>query len=202
MINKTLLGLKPIFLILVGIIFASNYSFSQEKSNLDIFFELIEKSTELVLNETEAKSDYKLKLNLSSAFILFENRMANNLSKSIPSEISEKNIPELSYAIEGSSVVYGEPFKKSLFGDFYTERQITLKGSYLFKRENNSLKTFTLTATDTIKYGRISSIENPSFPFTKGEIPEEPLFSTIFEPVIIVGAAAVSVYLFFTVRSK
>jgi hypothetical protein len=200
--NKTRLGLKPILLILIGFLFANNFSFSQEKSNLDIFFELLDKSSETVLNETAEKSDYKLKMNISSAFILFENRLVSNLSKNTNAGNAEKNFAELSFAIEGASVVYGEPFKKNLFGDFYTRRQITLKGSYLIKRENSQLKTFTLTNTDTVQYSRISSLENTSFPFTKGEIPAEPLFSTIFEPILIVGAAAVSVYLFFTVRSK
>jgi hypothetical protein len=48
----------------------------------------------------------------------------------------------------------------------------------------------------------VKSLENQALPFTKGEVPPEPLFSSLLEPAVALGTAAVVIYLFFSIRSK
>jgi len=48
----------------------------------------------------------------------------------------------------------------------------------------------------------VKSLENPNHPFTKGNIPAEPFFESIPEPVLAIGTAATAVILFFILRSK
>jgi hypothetical protein len=56
--------------------------------------------------------------------------------------------------------------------------------------------------TDTIWVKDINTLENESFDFTKGQIPTEPFFLSIWEPVIAIGIAAAVIILFFSIRSQ
>jgi len=64
------------------------------------------------------------------------------------------------------------------------------------------VKNFKFNYIDTVDANKIKNIEDPAIPFTQAALPAEPFFSSIYEPVIAVGAAALTVILFFTVRSK
>ena len=67
---------------------------------------------------------------------------------------------------------------------------------------NQQVKDFNLSTKDTINVEDVEIIEDRSYPFTQGELPAEPFFSSILEPVVAISAAAVTVILFFSVRSK
>ena len=84
----------------------------------------------------------------------------------------------------------------------YTNRNVTLSGNYSVNQPEVSVRNFRYSYSDTVNANMIKKIENPAFPFTQASIPAEPFFSSIYEPVIAVGAAALTVILFFTVRSK
>ena len=55
---------------------------------------------------------------------------------------------------------------------------------------------------DTISYDNFAFIENNSLPFTNANVPSEPFLPSIIEPVIAITAIAVTIILFFTVRTK
>lgn len=48
----------------------------------------------------------------------------------------------------------------------------------------------------------VKNLENISYPFTQAQLPAEPFLASVYEPVIAVGVTAITVILFFTVRSK
>jgi hypothetical protein len=54
---------------------------------------------------------------------------------------------------------------------------------------------------DTILLSQVESIEQPAIPSTRGTVPPEDFFSGLVEPLVIVGAVAVAIFLLFTVRS-
>ena len=54
---------------------------------------------------------------------------------------------------------------------------------------------------DTIRVSAIPSLEDPGVPLTQGALPPEGFFSSLVEPLVMLGAVAVAVYLLFTVRS-
>ena len=56
--------------------------------------------------------------------------------------------------------------------------------------------------TDTICLSDVERVEHAAVPVTRGTIPPEDFFSGIAEPLIIVGAVGVAVFLLFTVRSR
>jgi hypothetical protein len=55
--------------------------------------------------------------------------------------------------------------------------------------------------SDTIDLSEIERIEHSAVPVTRGTLPPEDFFSGIAEPLVIVGAVAVAIFLLFTVRS-
>ena len=56
--------------------------------------------------------------------------------------------------------------------------------------------------SDTVALSNINNLQNIAYSFTSPEIPNEPFFSSLLEPTIAIGTAAVAVYLFFNIRSK
>jgi hypothetical protein len=55
--------------------------------------------------------------------------------------------------------------------------------------------------SDVVEVSLIESLENPSVPQTHGVFPPEGFFAGWAEPLVLLGAVAVAVYLLFTVRS-
>jgi hypothetical protein len=82
------------------------------------------------------------------------------------------------------------------------QRKIDLSGSYSISKETVISERFDYAYIDTVSVDDAKAIENPSFPFTQAEIPSEPFFSSLLEPAIAIGSAALAVILFFTIRSK
>lgn len=54
---------------------------------------------------------------------------------------------------------------------------------------------------DTVGVSEIPALEDPNVPATQGALPGEGFFSSLVEPLVMLGAVAVAVYLLFTVRS-
>jgi len=59
----------------------------------------------------------------------------------------------------------------------------------------------TASFTDTVAVSDVGDIEQASIPVTRGVLPAEDFFSGIAEPLVVVGAIAVAIFLLFTVRS-
>ena len=110
----------------------------------------------------------------------------------------------LNYNLLSVSVGYMNSSSDGFFGGVMLERQIKVAGSLIVTRSDKISKPFefTETTTDTVNLDQISTLENKSLPFTQGQIPSQPLLSTFWEPILVVGTLIVTVILLFTVRSK
>jgi len=183
------------------------FVFGQTKTNLNIFKELVDSSVTSFVNKLpKNENQINLKLELGVSYSFFKNRILNDLTlKGIKVTVYpsfKKNIAKINYAIEEMKVNYSEIDRDGMFGDFLMPRKLSLKGSYSIDKKNIFTKNFNYTFLDTVNVKVVKSLENESYPFTKGEIPTEPFFSSITEPVIAIGSAALAVILFFTIRSK
>lgn len=183
------------------------FVFGQTKTNLNIFKELVDSSViSLVNNIHKNENQINLKLELGISYSLFKNRILNNLTERgikvtvYPS--IKVNTTKINYAIEEMNVGYSEIDRDGMFGDFLMPRKLSLKGSYSIDKENIFTKNFNYTFLDTVNVKAVKSLENNSYPFTRGEVPTEPFFSSITEPVIAISSAALAIILFFTIRSK
>ena len=102
-------------------------------------------------------------------------------------------------------VEYSGTRRDGLFGAKIADRVILLtlrwkawdpaSGTIHFEGE------LTRTARDTVGVAEIETLETPGLALTRGAMPPEGLFSSVLEPLILIGALAVGVFLLFTVRS-
>ncbi len=173
-------------------------------TNLERLTSLVDSSSsKIVLAVQDTSSIYNLSNNTPSEYSILDNRVISGLSKS-GLKISETGSNILTYTISNAGVEYTDLFRDGLFGDYLLERRFDLNGNFVITKLGRNIKsdTFELTLTDTINYDNLASVENNSLPFTKAIPPSEPFMPSIIEPVIAITAVAVTVILFFSVRSK
>ena len=177
----------------------------QPDTNLNIFYSMIDSSvTDFISKIPQSEESIKLDLNLGKEYSVFTNKV---IAKTISfgKKITNENNGESSnvnYIITKARVTYGDIYRDGFFGGFYLPRNLSLKGNYTVEDNSTVFKDFNYSYNDTLKYDDIKNVENDSYPFTKGEVPPEPFLSSLFEPIVAIGAAAVAVILFFTVRSE
>jgi len=210
MINQ--LSLVKFYRLSLAILFSLLFSysgFSQQntKTNLDVFYSLTDSLVDKI--NSEIPNDDKkisLTLNLGDRYSLFANSIEDRFIKDereiVKQSNDETNIPNVNIVMEGAGVEYGEMFRSGFFGAHYIQRYSTIFGNYLQSFSNKGIEKFEITHIDTIKVEDITSLENPSFPFTQASIPPEPFLSGLAEPIIAIGTAALVVVLFFTIRSE
>lgn len=195
---------KSYKLIFIFLLFQSTI-FSQTISNLDQFYTLIDSASNLLLKDLGDAKKVNLELNFGTDYSVFANQVRGKLLRNgiqlIGENTEDKNYVRVNFVVDNSFVGYSDPEKDGIFGDFFTERTVELSGNY-FISNNPQVKEFKLTAKDTINVEEVEKVENRSYPFTQGDLPPEPFFSSLLEPIVAIGAAAVTVILFFTVRSK
>ena len=196
--------LKNIFLVLM---LMSGIIYPQTKTNLQVLYSLNDLLVNQIVENIPQKNDkIILTLNLGESYSIFSNHIKNDFIKNgkeiftIPQE--ELKLPEINIVLEEAGVQYGEVDRDGWFGDYYVPRTLLIKGHYLNTASNNGLQQYFITAIDTVKVEELESLENNSFPFTKGNIPAEPFLSSVWEPIIAIGVAAAAILLLFSVRSK
>lgn len=179
---------------------------AQIKTNLDVFKDLVDYSIiQAFISSHDSQNEIFLNLKLGSSYNVFEDQIFKSVksqNKNISSNYSPDTNSEFSYTMENASVIYGEVFRDGFLGEHFIPRKIFISGSYRFQTKTSSNNEFYHESVDTVKYDEIQTLENSSYPFTKGEIPPEPFMSNLFEPLVAITATAVVIALFFTVRSK
>lgn len=188
--------MKKIFIIFLF----SGLAAAQTRTNLEIFYTLLDSALTEAIKSIPADS---------GSLFYFEAGEANNIFYNhASSELLDRNFKDttmqtadLVFIVDQASVIYGEMFRDGFFGSYYIPRELQLKGNYLIK-ENKVHQTFNLVFGDTVSMESVEFIENQMYPFTKGKIPPEPFFSSLLEPAIAIGTAALVVILFFSIRSK
>ena len=204
-LNKIAGTIKKSFRLLFFVAFLSTLNNAQTTTNLDKFYSIIDSTCARLINNLGNFKQVKLEMELGTFYSVFANKIRGDLLKSgitfIPEIANNENETSVNFIIDECTVNYGQPEKDGLFGDFYTERTIKVSGSY-FISANQNVDKFVITEKDPVNVSDIEKIENRSYPFTQGDLPSEPFFSSLLEPFIAVGAAAITVILFFSIRSK
>ncbi len=140
-------------------------------------------------------------MNTGTPFEVFNSEIISGLTKKGYKITSDRGI-KIQYLIKEADVDYGEIYRQGILGDYYTPRVIHLSGNFNLLGNNFVTRDFNYTAKDTVNVDSVKNIENSAYPFTQGNLPSEPFFSGILEPIVAVGTAALAVILFFTIRSK
>ena len=198
---------RIIFIFLILWTLPANLSFSQTKTNLQIFYNLADSAANYVLKQIPSRENScKVNLNLGSNYSVLGNKILSRFiaggKKVNPNSIDDSSSIVVDFTIDKTEVKYEDMYRKGLFGDFYVPRMIKLSGNFLVLPSGSKMHDFNYTYSDSVKVDDVRSLENTSYTFTQGQLPPEPFFSSLFEPVIAVGATALAVILFFTIRSK
>ena len=195
---------KSLRFLIVLLLFQTS-AYSQTISNLDKFYSLIDSASALLLKDLGDAKKVNLELNFGIDYSVFANQVRGKLLRNevqlVSDNSEDQNFVRVNFVVDNSFVGYAEPEKDGIFGDFFTERSITLSGNY-FISNKSQVKDFKLTAVDTINVEDVEYVENRSYPFTRGDLPPEPFFSSLLEPIVAIGAAAIVIILFFSVRSQ
>ena len=174
-------------------------------TNLDRFYSAVDSASTLLLNDLGSTKEVKLDLNLGTYYSVFGNQIRGKLLKNgikiVNEDNSDPNAVKVNFVLDECTVNYSEPERDGLFGDYFTERSIDVSGNY-FISSKQKVSDFNIAQKDKINVEDVEKVENRSYPFTHGELPAEPFFSSLLEPIVAVGAAAITVILFFSVRSK
>jgi hypothetical protein len=171
-----------------------------QQAPLDIIYGLIDSSAAQISRDIPDNINITPELNMPDGLQALRNYAFSKLKGLGKSSDSSKTL-RLDYTILEAKTDYVKLKRKSFFGDYAVEREITLKGNYL-AAGNDSLCVFSFIYKDEIDPDTAASLENPLLPFTRDEMPETPFLSNITEPAVAIAAAAVTVILFFTARSK
>ncbi|MBX2975231.1 MAG: hypothetical protein KF721_03790 [Ignavibacteriaceae bacterium] len=196
---------KSLLFLLIAILFNNSYTNGTElqNSNLQITFGLLEKLIKVEKSELLSLNAKYFTNSLAGEYSIFANFVSakfDELGLKRQRQITET--PNVNFNVNRITVSYSSPEKRGFFGDYFIERTVLVEGSFLFDSDKIKNENFSVSKTDTISYGTIASIEENSLPFTKGNVPEPPQFSSLIEPIIVLTSAAAIVYLFFSVRSK
>ena len=102
-------------------------------------------------------------------------------------------------------VRYTDLRRPGVFGAHVVDRMVTLTARTRLtdRRDGRVIASGEHTAsyTDTVPVAAVGGLEQASIPVTRGTLPAEDFFSGIAEPLVVVGAVAVAIFLLFTVRS-
>ncbi len=109
------------------------------------------------------------------------------------------------FGITDMHVELVNPRRPGFFSDRLVDRTVTLVlwGKIVDRTTGQLLvgETWREQYTDTVLVDDLERLETPGVPATRGVLPAEGLFSSWVEPLIILGAVGVAVYLLFTSRS-
>ncbi len=107
--------------------------------------------------------------------------------------------------VQEMRVVYTNLRTEGLFSGKVVDREVLLSMGARVVDQRSGVVTlnreFRETLVDTVQVSEIPTLEDPNVSVTQGSPPREGFFSSLVEPLIMIGAVAVAVYLLFTVRS-
>ena len=188
-------------LLCISILFMGTL-FSQTKTNLEVFYSLVDSSVAQFVCLSNPPAKIKVEMNNGDVYSIFNNQLLGDLKNKgiVPATQMRDSLPLFSYTIEKPLTQYTDIFRDGFLGPFLVQREISLQGNYFYS--GSGKKEFYYSYSDTVKVDDIKNLENISFKFTNSTLPPEPFFTGLFEPVVALGTAAAAVILFFTVRSR
>ena len=196
--------MKKLLLVICVILSIQSLVYSQTKTNLEITLQLIEKTISQIDSLVDKKNEFNFSFTSPDSYSFLKSKVADSfIKKSYTLKDLDSLQNKIEYSIHNIKVNYSDPFKDRFFGSIYVQREVALNGAALI---SNSGKIASIQLNqafnDTIAIDQITYIEDRGIPFTQAPIPEKPLFSTIWEPNILVGTLIVTIILLFTVRRK
>ncbi len=109
------------------------------------------------------------------------------------------------FGLRSAVISYTDIRREGLFGEKTAERSVTVTMSVKVTQRSTGTVLLaddrTVSRIDRIPLSEIGRIEQSQLPITHGTLENEGIFSSLAEPVILIGALGVAVFLLFHVRS-
>lgn len=201
------LRIKNVLPLIFFLLIPLNNILSQEKSNLNILYDLADSSASSIIKALPSgQKDLSFNFTLGNDYELFKDHLityfVNQKYNVFQPDKASDNTLKIDYTIDNAKITYGDPFRAGFFGNYKVQRNVKISGIFTVNKNPVFASKFNYAVSDTIGYSNIQELQSSSYSITKGDVPAEPFFSSLLEPVVAVGTAAVVIFLFFTIRSK
>lgn len=112
---------------------------------------------------------------------------------------------DIRFGIEQIGVTYANVHRTWVFGEQVMDRNVHIAGTVrIVEKASGTIladRAFHSTTRDTIAVVGAEELETPGIAATHGVFPSSGLFSSLVEPLVLIGSVAVAVYLLFSVRN-
>ncbi len=194
------------FIAASAVCFASNEE--NIPTNGDIFSRLCAEATDSIAAQLPAtdSSAIAIVFDTDSVTHTFHYVILEEMKKRFRSVfLQETNVDAIvSLTVSHVSVQYENPFSETFLGERKAARRAKLQMRGTIVNASNRQVMWAGTVersfTDTIPISQIASLESSSRAVAQGIIPEAPFIERLAEPMIIIAATGIAVYLFFTIR--
>lgn len=180
------------------------------KSNEEIMFQLCRDAVGTFVIESKIADTAEVFLQIESGEVnrFFTHTVIESFLQRFSSLFTQhgKASVECAVSIGEVTVSYGQPFSEGFLSTRKSERLVGVK-LRLTATKNPERKilwagTTSKSFSDTVSIDEIPKLQHSSEHIAKGVIPQRSMMERLIEPFIIVTAAGVAVYLFFTIRSS
>jgi hypothetical protein len=106
-------------------------------------------------------------------------------------------------AITEAHVLLEDPRRDGFLGSRIADRVVVLGGTAKMVGEGagSAYCELSRSSRDTVRLSGVEGLESPALSFTKATMPRQGFFDNLIEPLVVLGAVGVAVYLLFAVRS-
>ena len=112
---------------------------------------------------------------------------------------------EARIGVDQIGTVYGDVRRTWMFGEQIMDRTIRVAGTLKMVEKGTGAillsRPFDAVARDTVAVVGCEALESPGIPATHAIAPASGAFSSLIEPIVLIGSVAVAVYLLFSVRN-
>ena len=174
----------------------------QPATNLEIFRTLASAAGDSIAQTFGGPDSVRLEVRPQDIAWLIEGTLVQTLARSGIVSVRESGT-SLAVGIHDIGVTYSNMRGSAIFGGKDVDRSVTLRLEAMVTPVAGGISSreYMLHADDTVPASAIPSLENRAIPATMGLVPEQGFFANLAEPLILIGALAVGVYLLFSVRS-
>jgi len=176
-------------------------------SNLSLLDVLVSESASTIIPECQKLNvrEFAIQVTPTNLAPYFRNSLVRTFMESGVQVVSVDSARVLQVGIRNGGVHFPSTWKSGIFGSRVAQRVATIDVSFFLDPLQAGVPVFSKNVarefSDTVAVDIINDLRHPSLELEQGELPSEGIFSGVLEPLVLLGALAVGIFLLFTVRS-
>jgi len=176
-------------------------------SNLSLLDALVNESAVTIIPEFQRLkfSQFGIQLAPTDLAPFFRNSLIHTFTTNGFRVVSVDSAPVLQITIRNGGVHFPSSWKSGILGSRLAQRVASVEVSFFLDPLQEGTLVFARNVSkefsDTVAVDAVDDLRHPSLALEQGDLPSEGIFSGVLEPLVLLGALAVGVFLLFTVRS-